>query len=227
MFSSNRRKQITQAWVLSETSACRANEPSVNSITLGDELSSSLIKGVSFGVLRPGVDAVKTLYLFNSGTPGNRMIDISVRSISTSGSLAASSTPNDLVDATETLQTMVVPTVEPVAVAFDVVYRRALGSRRGLADLGTFEETFWDDGDGGEAIVDMRLECAGPWGLEVTDVRLVKEVRPFSGSCSHLAHEILPGWKARKGSRKLSGMRTRRYVSRWFVICQFIHLILC
>jgi hypothetical protein len=164
---------------------CNDKNSLVNSIVLGEERSSGLIKGVPFGVIAPGVNVMKTLYLFNSGSPGNRMIDISVRSRSlTSLEQPSEGMSSELDDASETLQTLVVPTVEPIKVTFDVVYRRTLGQRNGLADLTTFEETFWDDGEGGEAVVDTRMECTGPWALEVFYVRLVNQV-------SHLNISIL------------------------------------
>jgi trafficking protein particle complex subunit 11 len=108
------------------------------------------------------------------------MIDISVQSRSTV-------TPVDLLlqddpdvamllDTSETLQTLVVPAVNPFKVRFGVGYRRALGTRLGLADLTTFESDFWDDGDGGEAIVKTSISIVGPWSLELEKVKLLRQV---------------------------------------------------
>lgn len=145
----------------------------VNTIILDDERSSGLIKGVSFGVLAPGVSALKTLYLANTGAAGERVLDFSIQSTAT-GDVHENI---ELRDMTETLQTLVVPTVNPLAVGFDVVYRRTLGEQLGLADLKTFESDFWDDVDGGEAVVTFRMVCAEPWSLEIESVKLVTQVK--------------------------------------------------
>ena len=193
----------------------------VNSIVMGDERSSGLIKGVPFGVIAPGASVIKTLYLLNSGAPGNRMIDISIRSRSIATPpepMADGSILNELADASETLQTLVVPTVEPMQIVFEVVYRRALGQRRGLADLESYEDTFWDDGEGGEAVVNAKMKCEGPWALEVVDVRLVKEVSIVDRFCSYSEAEVRwSGWKSGEGDRKLSVREGTRRVSCWYV----------
>jgi trafficking protein particle complex subunit 11 len=160
----------------------------VNNIVLGGEHSSGLIKGVPFGTIAPGINVTKTLYLSSSGAPGNRMVDISIRSQSTTSTTSTtaplesmsegSAAPGELADASESLQTLFVPTVEPFTISFGVVYRRALGERYGLADLETFEPTFWDDGEGGEAEIDSKIVFSEPWGLEVVDARLKKQVSP-------------------------------------------------
>ncbi|KAJ7772064.1 Gryzun, putative trafficking through golgi-domain-containing protein [Mycena maculata] len=142
-----------------------------NVIILEDERSSSLIKGVSFGVLQPGVSVVKTLYLLSSGGAGDRLVDVSIQSTA----LGAQSENPELQDMTETLQTLVVPTSDAIKVNFGLVYKRALGARAGIADLRTYDHDFWDDGDGGEAIVTTQMECTGPWGLDVTNVKLHRE----------------------------------------------------
>lgn len=99
----------------------------VNTIVLDNERSTGFIKGVSFGVLASGVCALKTLYLVNTGAAGNRMVDISVQSRSltdseeTDGSL-------EFQDVTETLQTLIVPTVDPIEISHTVTYTRSLSS---------------------------------------------------------------------------------------------------
>ncbi|KAJ6491785.1 Gryzun, putative trafficking through golgi-domain-containing protein [Mycena vitilis] len=143
-----------------------------NTIALDDERSSSLIKGVNFGVLQPGASVVKTLCLTSSGGAGDRMVDVSIQSTAVGAELPENP---ELLDMTETLQTLVVPTLDAINVNFGVVYKRAVGARVGVADLRTYNHDFWDDGDGGEAIVTARMECAGPWGLEVVNVKLYHE----------------------------------------------------
>jgi hypothetical protein len=83
------------------------------------------------------------------------------------------------------LRTLVVPTVEPVKIVYDVTYRRALDARVGLADLQSFDSEYWDDGDGGEAVVDARFQCMGPWNIMVDSVSLIKEVGLALSFASH------------------------------------------
>ncbi|KAJ7270064.1 Gryzun, putative trafficking through golgi-domain-containing protein [Mycena haematopus] len=148
-----------------------------NMIALDDESSPSLIKGVNFGVLQLGVSVVKTLHLISSGAAGDRMVDVSIQSTT----VGAQQPENpELQDMTETLQTLIVPTSDAIKVDYGVVYKRALGARAGVADLRTYDHDFWDDGDGGEAVVTARMQCVGPWGLEVASVKLLREVLPFS-----------------------------------------------
>ncbi|KAJ7593749.1 Gryzun, putative trafficking through golgi-domain-containing protein [Mycena floridula] len=128
----------------------------VNTIRVDDERSSALIKGVPLGILAPGANLVKTLYITSQGAPGSRIMDISVRS--TCGA--------DEEDIAELLQTITVPTVEALKVDFAVSYRRSLVPRIGLGDLRGYEEDFWDDGIGGEAIVNATLKCLGHIQLE-------------------------------------------------------------
>ncbi|KAJ7496837.1 Gryzun, putative trafficking through golgi-domain-containing protein [Mycena latifolia] len=146
-----------------------------NVIVLDDERSSSLIKGVGFGVLQPGVSVVKTLYLVSSGPAGDRMVDVSIQSTAPTTAAAHAPESPELQDMTETLQTLVVPTLEALKAEFGVVYKRAVGARAGVADLRTYDYDFWEDGDGGEALVEARMECVGPWGVEVASVRLLRE----------------------------------------------------
>ncbi|KAK0486236.1 Foie gras liver health family 1-domain-containing protein [Armillaria novae-zelandiae] len=107
---------------------------------------AGLIKGISFGVLVPGVSSIKTLNLSNTGGAGDRMLDISIQSRVISR-----------YDSNEDLS------------------QRPLAERLGLADLGRFEEDFWDEGEAGEAFVSLRLECAGPWALELQKVTLERQ----------------------------------------------------
>jgi hypothetical protein len=151
----------------------------VNHIVFDDQRSAGLIKGVSFGVVAPGVNVLKTLYLVNSGAAGDRTLDISIQSrtmpkFSSSDSLHNSQTyPSDT---SEALQTLTVPTVNPIAVSYNVGYRRALAERPGLANLTAFDGEFWDDTNGGEALVSARMEIMGPYNLNVESVRLNRQV---------------------------------------------------
>ncbi|THV06232.1 hypothetical protein K435DRAFT_773423 [Dendrothele bispora CBS 962.96] len=153
----------------------------VNTITLDKEQSSAMIKGVAVGVLAPGVSVVKMLHILSTGAVGDRMIDISVQS----RSIATSQPPNvneddspispALLDITDILQTVTIPTVDPFKTTMNVAYKRALSTRPGLGDLRTFDAEYWDDSDGGEAFITSIFECVGPWNLEIESFVLRKQ----------------------------------------------------
>ncbi|KAK0459106.1 Gryzun, putative trafficking through golgi-domain-containing protein [Desarmillaria tabescens] len=169
----NRELEVTMDVLLQPTEV----DDAFNSITLDDERSSGLIKGISFGVLVPGVSSIKTLNLSNTGGAGDRMIDISIQSRVTPSRHDSSEdlSKSEMEDVSEILQTLTVPTVKALNVAYDVVYKRPLAERLGLVDLRRFEEDFWDEGEAGEALVSLRLECAGPWSLELGKVGLERQ----------------------------------------------------
>jgi hypothetical protein len=79
-------------------------------------------------------------------------------------------------DTSEALQTLTVPTVNPITVSYNVTYKRALAEQPGLANLTTFDGEFWDDADGGEALVSARMEIMGPYSLNVESVKLIRHV---------------------------------------------------
>jgi trafficking protein particle complex subunit 11 len=151
-------------------------------MVFNDERSTGLIKGVSFGVVPPGVNVLKTLYLFNTGATGDRILDISIQSRIISeppsygpvtGSHDSQSYPSDT---SEALHTLTVPTVHPITVSYGVEYRRILSERPGLADLASFNGEYWDDGEGGEALVRARMETTGPYRLHIESVKLIRHV---------------------------------------------------
>ncbi|KAF8161338.1 Gryzun, putative trafficking through golgi-domain-containing protein [Crassisporium funariophilum] len=171
-------------------------DDAVNWIVVDDARSSSLIKGVHLGAISPGVSAVKTLHLFNTGAGGDRMIDVSVQSRTISVEKNAAKDEGEdkdddgeeeedddddddeeeeetsANDTMEHLKMLVVPAVNPLKVTHDVVYRRALDPWSGLADLQTFDEAFWDNRRGGEALVTTTIACAGPSSLNVQSLKL-------------------------------------------------------
>ncbi|KAK0494835.1 Gryzun, putative trafficking through golgi-domain-containing protein [Armillaria luteobubalina] len=168
----NRELEVTMDLLLQPTEV----DDAVNSITLDNERSSGLIKGISFGVLVPGVSSIKTLNLSNTGGAGDRMIDISIQSrVVSRYDSNEDLSKSEMEDVSEILQTLTVPTAKALNVAYDVAYRRPLVERLGLADLRRFEEDFWDEGETGEALVTLRLECAGPWALELQKVVLERQ----------------------------------------------------
>lgn len=163
-------------------------------MVVDDERSASLVKGIHLGVLTPGTSAVKTLRLFNSGAGGDRVVDVSVQ---TRTKISQKREDDDEVDGDhdgpereaddeshtnsgndmmEHLKLLVVPTVKAIQVTNDVVYRRALDPWSGLADLKTFDESFWDTRQGGEALVSIVMTCAGPWSLNIESIELERLV---------------------------------------------------
>ena len=161
----------------------------MNWILVEDTRSSSLIKGIELGVLAPGVTIVKTLHLFNTGASGDRMIDISIQSRAAdkqesdhAGDREDDEDDEDFDgesssdDSMEHLHMIVIPTMSPFKLGHSVVYRHALDPWAGLADLETFDQTFWDDRRGGQAVVTATLSCVGPSSLNIENLRLERQV---------------------------------------------------
>ncbi|KAL0072574.1 hypothetical protein AAF712_000337 [Marasmius tenuissimus] len=169
-----------------------------NTITIDDEQSSGLIKGVSLGSLDPGASASKILHIVGTGAPGDRTVDVSVQSRSPTAHRESQDDESqpELLDITETLQTVVVPTTEPFKMVCDVIYRRAVRPQPGLADLRSFESDFWDDGDGGVAEVRSAFRCNGPWTLEIQSLVLNKQdgtqAKILTSSMDDIGDDIFP-----------------------------------
>ncbi|EGN92744.1 hypothetical protein SERLA73DRAFT_98785 [Serpula lacrymans var. lacrymans S7.3] len=165
-----------------------------NQIIIDDQRSSGLLRGIHLGNVAPGVTALKTLYLVNNGAAGDRTVDISIQSRSVSPgrdlpNSPQSPTSRSASDMTETLETLVIPTVKAVKASYDVRYQRALGKQLGISDLRMFEDGFWDDAHGGEAIVSAKLECSGPWKLEIESLKLI----PQNGENAKIVDNSLDG----------------------------------
>jgi hypothetical protein len=154
----------------------------VNTIRIGEERSTGLIKGVSFGVVNPGTSARMTLYLISTVGACDRVLDVSVQSRPpNSGELEADTHSKQgmveaELDTDELLRTLVVPTVTALASTSTITYRRKLGQSARIAELGSFEADFWDDANGGEALVRTQWRIEGPWGIKVDSARLTREV---------------------------------------------------
>ncbi|TFY61713.1 hypothetical protein EVJ58_g4338 [Rhodofomes roseus] len=154
-----------------------------NYIRMGDERSTSLIKGVSLGTIAPGVSTSMILYLSSAGAVYDRVIDISVQSHREMPATAEEpespqspkSPTQSRIDRDETIRTLVVPSVQPISIEQHAVYMRSLKSQPGLADLTTYEDSYWDDGDVGEAIVTTTIACTAPSGIIVDSIALTKQ----------------------------------------------------
>ncbi|KZT21090.1 hypothetical protein NEOLEDRAFT_1244812 [Neolentinus lepideus HHB14362 ss-1] len=148
-------------------------------IRFGDEESSSLIKGIPFGALASGVNVLKTLYLTSSRAAGPRTLDISVQSRATSSAdasspISSSSTSSALPDANEVLHTLLVPTVEPLKVDHVITYRRTMEDDLS-PDTARFDADLISGTNTMHAVVTTKLECAGPWRLNVERITLARK----------------------------------------------------
>ncbi|KAF9560978.1 hypothetical protein CPC08DRAFT_817945 [Agrocybe pediades] len=166
-------------------------DDAVNHIMVDDERSTSLIKDIHLGVLAPGVSAIKTVHLFNTGAGGDRMIDVSVQTRTKTSQdndeegdsededdddeHDVDKTKDAAHDMMEHLKLLTVPTVSPLKVMYDVSYRRDASAWPELADLETFEESFWDTRQGGEALLRATLLCEGPSSLSIQNVKLERQ----------------------------------------------------
>lgn len=153
----------------------------VNRITLEDEESTSLIRGVKFGVLEPGAETVKTLYLLNTGAVGDRTLDVSIRSQSTtrlpSSPVPQTSDSAGSYDTNETLQTLIIPTTQAIQMKSNVAYHRSLQPQAGLADLRAYGNDLWEDRIPGEAMITSTFQCAGSCGLRLESILLENQVQ--------------------------------------------------
>ncbi|TFK50937.1 hypothetical protein OE88DRAFT_1726063 [Heliocybe sulcata] len=155
-------------------------------IRFGDEESNSLIKGISFGPLAPGVSVLKTLYLTSTRAAGSRTLDISVQSRSAgsadgSSPVSPSTSSTVVADTNEVLHTQVVPTVDALKIDHNIIYRRSLDHSPGMED--THERDLLSGTNAMQAVVTTRLECVGPWGINVERVMLSQKDH---SSCSVL-----------------------------------------
>lgn len=153
---------------------------------MNGEASAGLIKDVPFGILAPGVQATKTLHLMNTGSGGNRLLDISISASSPhprgeatpespSGrgeEVQEPGPPDQDVHRTVYQETITVPTVAPFAVENDVAYARTRGEWVGLADMGAYEDDCFDQRKGSEASINVKLECTGPWSVRIDGIKL-------------------------------------------------------
>lgn len=153
----------------------------INTISVNGETSTGLIKDIPFGVLAPGVHASKTLHLASGGSGGDRLLDISI-SANTPQSEETSGESSDededepaspvQIDKTVYQETLTVPTIAPFAVDSAVMYARTRGEWQGLASLDTFAEDYFDERKGTEALVNIKLDCTGPWGVYIENITL-------------------------------------------------------
>ncbi|KAF8308283.1 hypothetical protein DL93DRAFT_2220330 [Clavulina sp. PMI_390] len=156
-----------------------AEDESVNEMTMNDTTSTSLIKGISFGRLKPGENARQTLFLLSSGSAGDRVLDFSIQS----QAISSEELPEGVENINETLHTLVVKTAAPLKLSVEPVYSRIAKSDPGLFDMRRFDEEFFHPRYKLEMAVEV--ESCGPWETIIESLQLaVSGVRLAHSSLS-------------------------------------------
>ncbi|KZO93890.1 hypothetical protein CALVIDRAFT_485134 [Calocera viscosa TUFC12733] len=139
-----------------------------NQVAIDEHQSSGFIKAVSFGIIREGEVASKILWLTSSGSLFDRTLDLSIqtRTVEPNDDSPISST-----NSMETLRTIVVPVIQPVACTVSTVYHRQVPSIRPLSDSdgSNSRDSFSSMG----ANFSATFSCMGPWPLTIQSVRYV------------------------------------------------------
>lgn len=145
-----------------------------NQLTIDDQATPSFVKAVSLGRLSPSASLRKTFQLSCVGSPGDRQLDLSIRSQPVSsqsaGEASATSSPS-----TEVLRTLTIPAVRPLHCAFDTHFHERRRPVKPLLDLS--EPDGWEGAS--DASVVVKVHAAGPWDVEVSGMRVVCEVSTF------------------------------------------------
>ncbi|SCV68679.1 BQ2448_800 [Microbotryum intermedium] len=184
-------------------------DESPNRILVDEESSLSFIKGISLGTIAPNGRLRKTVHLDCVGAAGDRLLDLSVRSIASSlnatpsvaevpgapenGSMEPAPSSSNF---TELLRSIAISAVDPVHSAFQVLFHQKRKALKPLLDLAPPDE--WNAAS--DVTVVGTLHAAGPWDLKVTSLKLVSEVS-FAGQGSEFrsdTHQLsLRGQQAR------------------------------
>lgn len=153
---------------------------SVNEMTMGQERSTSLIKGVSFGRVHAGQSSRRKLLLLSSGTEGERVLDFSIQSRAIPSLSASAGGPQDI---NETLHTFVIQTVPALQLATETTYTRDPSTFPGLFELSRYEQDFFHRSC--IASVSAQIIARGPWDVVLDSVKLVSEVCEFGYLFKH------------------------------------------
>ncbi|SGY32475.1 BQ5605_C002g01369 [Microbotryum silenes-dioicae] len=183
-------------------------DESPNRILVDEEWSLSFIKGISLGTITPKTRLRKTMHLECVGAAGDRLLDLSVRSIASSLKTAPvaevpSAPDNGIIEPappsnnfTELLRSIIIPAVDPLRSAFQVMVHQKRKALKPLLDLAPPSE--WDAAS--DVTVVGTIHAAGPWDLEMTSLKLVSErtggVRVVHSSLTHLDKNVLLDWNA-------------------------------
>lgn len=138
-------------------------------------------------MISAGSEATKTMFLFGSGSPGNRILDISIRTKlpHTEEKIAdqAEETPSDnnkedeatsKTESFEILRTITVPVVRPFATTASTSYQRSSGALRHILDLGLYDRAEFDPKT--RATMSVDITNAERWEVEVQEVQWISEV---------------------------------------------------
>lgn len=141
-----------------------AENETVNFISIGEERSTSFVKGISFEVIEPGSSADRTIILTSGGT-GKRILDLSIQS-----RVSGLATGGTAAEEIETLRTVSVNTLEPFQHDSYVTYSQSHQSLPDFLNVATFDS--WD-GYNAEAMVVTTLECVADCELEIASVTFI------------------------------------------------------
>ncbi|KZT58702.1 hypothetical protein CALCODRAFT_432256 [Calocera cornea HHB12733] len=138
-----------------------------NQVAIDEHESSGFIKAVSFGIIKEGEVASKILWLTSSGSLFDRTLDLSIqtRTVDPNDDSPISST-----NSKETLRTIVVPIIQPVACTVSTTYSRQVPAIRPLSDS---DGSARDSSSSLGASFTVTFSCMGPWPLTVQSVRYV------------------------------------------------------
>ncbi|WRT67104.1 uncharacterized protein IL334_004070 [Kwoniella shivajii] len=131
-----------------------------STVAVEDQVSPTLIKDISFGVLAPSSTANRTIVL-RSPIEGTKILDISVQStIKLPSARTLSPTLYDQVPShtEEVNRTVVLPVLKPFDVKMGVRYSQRLA-----------------DNDGAQAVVGVLVNLAGPRGVKVEKIELEED----------------------------------------------------
>ncbi|EJT96878.1 hypothetical protein DACRYDRAFT_112219 [Dacryopinax primogenitus] len=144
-----------------------------NQVAIDEHESSGFIKAVSFGVLKGGEVVTKILWLTSSGSLMPRTLDLSVQTRTVQ---PGDESPISSTNSHETLRTIVVPVIQPVACTVSTVYHRQAPAIRPLSDSDNSDsrDPFASIG----ASFSATFSCVGPWPLTIENVRYVPAEQP-------------------------------------------------
>ncbi|KAF8584313.1 hypothetical protein K439DRAFT_1633686 [Ramaria rubella] len=153
-------------------------EDAVNHISLENDRSTGLIKGVSHGCLTPGQVVAKTLLLHNTGVSGDRTIDVSVQcetpnsGAGVDNDVASPVSPHPSADVSETLHTLVIPTFSALETESLASYRRptrlSTDPPLASADLDSYEASTLDTQ--AEVVLRTTVVSRGPQDVTIENL---------------------------------------------------------
>jgi len=177
----------------------------VNYISVDDERSTSLVRGVTFETVEPGCSANQTVNL-TSGGPGKRILDFSIQS-KVNGVASVAGAEN------ETLLTVSIDTVEPFRQESYITYSQPHKSLPVFPEVTVLND--WEYYTA-EAMVTFTLESVADCELEITSIKLI-DIVSFS---AFLRYTLLihAGVHAMQASQLFSAIRSGR-TSVYVTLC--------